>query len=182
MELKVATWSQHLEQPWCRMSMSPCPREWHKRPIHGKRSRNVCDEFFMLTLSNGNIFRVTCPSCGAIHRSSVISLHKGQWCGIFIFSLICVWINGRINNREAGDLRRHCAHYEVSVMYQFCSCLCLVHTLNSLIMNLNLNVRYFENKLSRCKLAEASTNHRPFNIITRQKIYSVSNENCIVFS
>ena len=33
-----------------------------------------------------------------------------------IFSLICVWINGWVNNREAGDFRRYRAHYEVIVM------------------------------------------------------------------
>ena len=29
--------------------------------------------------------------------------------------LICVWINDWVNNREAGDLRRYCAHYDVIV-------------------------------------------------------------------
>ena len=38
--------------------------------------------------------------------------YKGQWRGALIFSLICAWIN----NGEAGDLRRHRAHYEVIVM------------------------------------------------------------------
>ena len=33
-----------------------------------------------------------------------------------MFSLICVWINGWVNNREAGDLRRNCGHYDVNVM------------------------------------------------------------------
>ena len=33
-----------------------------------------------------------------------------------MFSLICVWINGWVNNREAGDLRRYLAHYDVTVM------------------------------------------------------------------
>ena len=33
-----------------------------------------------------------------------------------MFSLICAWINGWVNNREAGDLRRHRAHYDVVVM------------------------------------------------------------------
>ena len=43
--------------------------------------------------------------------------HEGQWRGgALIFSLICVWINGWVNNREAGDLRRYRAHYDVSVM------------------------------------------------------------------
>ena len=52
-----------------------------------------------------------------IHRSPVNSLHKGQWCGALVFSLICVWINGWVNNDEAGDLRRYRAHYDVTVMY-----------------------------------------------------------------
>ena len=42
--------------------------------------------------------------------------HKGQWRGALIFSLIWAWINAWVNNREAGDLRRHRAHYDVIVM------------------------------------------------------------------
>ena len=34
-----------------------------------------------------------------------------------MFSLICAWINGWVNNREAGDLRRHRAHCYVTVMW-----------------------------------------------------------------
>ena len=33
-----------------------------------------------------------------------------------MFSLICAWINRWVNNREAGDLRRDRAHYDVIVM------------------------------------------------------------------
>ena len=33
-----------------------------------------------------------------------------------MFSLICVLINGWVNNRETGDLRRHRGHYDVIVM------------------------------------------------------------------
>ena len=51
-----------------------------------------------------------------IHRSTVNSPHKGQWRGALIFSLICVWINGWINNREAGDLSRYRVHYDDIVM------------------------------------------------------------------
>ena len=54
--------------------------------------------------------------CG-IHRSPVNSPQKGQWRGTLVFSLICVWINGWVNNREAGDLRRYGAHYDVTVMW-----------------------------------------------------------------
>ena len=56
------------------------------------------------------------PFVRGIHRYQVNSPHKGQWRGALMFSLICVWINGWINNREAGDLRRHRGHYDVNVM------------------------------------------------------------------
>ena len=65
---------------------------------------------FMMTSSNGNIIRVTGPLCGEFTGL------EGQWRGASMFSLICVWINGWINNREAGDLRRHRGHYDVNVM------------------------------------------------------------------
>ena len=56
------------------------------------------------------------PFVRGIHRSPVNSPHKGQWRGALIFSLICVWINDWVNNREAGDLRRYRGHYDVIVM------------------------------------------------------------------
>ena len=61
------------------------------------------------------------PFVRGIHRFPVNSPHKGQWRGALIFSLICVRINGWVNNREAGDLRRYRAHYDVSVMVCVCS-------------------------------------------------------------
>ena len=54
--------------------------------------------------------------CAGNHQSPVNSPHKGQWHGVLMFSLICAWINGWVNNREAGDLRRHRTHYDVTVM------------------------------------------------------------------
>ena len=44
------------------------------------------------------------------------STHKGQWRGALMFSFICVWINGWVSNREADDLRRYRAHYDVIVI------------------------------------------------------------------
>ena len=62
-----------------------------------------------------------------IYRSPMSSPHKGQWRGAFMFSLICAWINGSVNNGEAGDFRHHWAHYDVTVMnYHF---LCLPVTM-----------------------------------------------------
>ena len=56
-----------------------------------------------------------CPFVRGIHRSPVNSPHIGQCRGTLIFSLICACINGWIY--EAGDLRRHRAHYDVRVMW-----------------------------------------------------------------
>ena len=52
---------------------------------------------------------------GGIHQSAVDSTHQGQWCGLLMFSLICAWTNGCANNRYYVALRRHCAHYGVTV-------------------------------------------------------------------
>ena len=41
--------------------------------------------------------------------------HRGQCHGALMSYLICAWINGWVNNSEAGDLRRHRAHYDVIV-------------------------------------------------------------------
>ena len=56
------------------------------------------------------------PFVRGIHRSPVNYPHKGQWRGALMFSLINVWINDWVNNREAGDFRRYCAHYDIIVM------------------------------------------------------------------
>ena len=57
------------------------------------------------------------PFVRGIHRSLANFPHKGQWRGALMFSLICVWINDWVNNREAGDLRRYRAHYDVIAMW-----------------------------------------------------------------
>ena len=57
------------------------------------------------------------PFVPGIHRSPGNYPHKGQWRGASIFSLICAWINGWVNNGEAGDLRRHRAHYDVTLIW-----------------------------------------------------------------
>ena len=56
------------------------------------------------------------PFVQGIHRPPVNSPHKGQWRRALMFSLICVSINAWVNNREAGDLRRYRAPYDVTVM------------------------------------------------------------------
>ena len=56
------------------------------------------------------------PFVRGIHRPPVNSPHKGQWRGTLMFSLIYAWINGWVNNCEAGDLIRHVGHYDVILM------------------------------------------------------------------
>ena len=63
------------------------------------------------------------PFVWGIQRPLVNSPHKGQWRGALMFSLICVWINGWINNHEAGNLRRNCTHYDIIVMCRTNKCL-----------------------------------------------------------
>ena len=70
----------------------------------------------MMTSSNRNIFRVTGPLCGEFTGYQWIPRTKASdeelWC--FLWS--APWINGWVNNPEAGDLRRQRAHYDVIVM------------------------------------------------------------------
>ena len=61
---------------------------------------NICYQFIPFSQSGDAYIR---------HRSPVNSPHKGQWTRALMFSLIWAWINGWVNNREAGDLRRHYA-------------------------------------------------------------------------
>ena len=56
------------------------------------------------------------PLVRGLHRPPVNSPHKGQWRRALMYILICAWINRWVNNREASDLRRHLAHYDVILM------------------------------------------------------------------
>ena len=67
----------------------------------------------MMTSSNGSIFGVT-GLC--VENSPVNFPHKGQWRGALVFSLIWACTNGWVKTRNAGDLRRHSAHYGVTVV------------------------------------------------------------------
>ena len=56
------------------------------------------------------------PFVRGINQSPLNSPHKGQWGGALMFSLICAWTNGSVNNRGTGDLRHHCSLYDVTVV------------------------------------------------------------------
>ena len=81
----------------------------------------VCFMILLIHLNHDDVIELKhfpryWPFVRGINRSPVNSPHKGQWRWAFMFSLKCVWINGIINNGEAGDLRRYRAHYDVTVM------------------------------------------------------------------
>ena len=80
------------------------------------------------------------PFVWGIQRSSVNSLHKGQWREALMCSLICAWINGWVYNDEAGDLKCHCAHYDITVMWN----LTQKHCFGGLFMALSF-IRYLIN-------------------------------------
>ena len=91
-------------------------------PRRGWRdSSGSCHQVHMTELHlwrtiHDDVIKWNWPFVRGIHRSPVNSPHKGQWRGALMFSLICAWINGWVNNREAGDLRRHRAYCDVTVM------------------------------------------------------------------
>ena len=76
----------------------------------------------MMTSSNGNIIRVTGPLCGEFTGPDEFPTQR-LVTRSFDVSLICARIKDWINSREAGDLRRHCGHYDVIVMGESDMCL-----------------------------------------------------------
>ena len=104
----------------------------HKGPV--TRKMFPCDDVFMWPMTQQRTsneerlsmawpwwrhrmetFSTLLPLKG-INRSPVNSPHKGQWRRAVMFSLIWAWTNSWASIRDAGDLRRHRAHYDLTVM------------------------------------------------------------------
>ena len=77
---------------------------------------NVNSNRPMMTSSNRNIFRVTVPLCGDLTGQRWIPLTKASDAELWCVLWPAPEKNGGVNNRDAGDLRRHLAHYDVSIM------------------------------------------------------------------
>ena len=60
-----------------------------------------------------------------------------------MFSLICAWINGWVNNRKAGDLRRHRAG-----LWRHCNAKCRICDVSIALITVQLQSRghYYSNK------------------------------------
>ena len=72
------------------------------------------NSFNMMTSTNGNIFRITGPSCGEF--TSEFPSQRPVTQSFDVFFDIHAWTNGWVNNWDADDWRRHRAHYDVTVM------------------------------------------------------------------
>ena len=73
----------------------------------------------MMTSSNGNIFRVTVHLCREFTGDRWIPRTRTSDAELWCFLCSAHWINGWANTREAGDLRRRHAHYDVIVMCSY---------------------------------------------------------------
>ena len=81
----------------------------------GEKSWGVKQIWIMMTSSNGNIFRVTGPLCGEFTGPGEFLTQRPVTRSFDVFFDLRL-NKGWVNNREAGDLRRHCGHYDVNVM------------------------------------------------------------------
>ena len=99
--LRSSIWNQlykNADLPWHMTSHS----QLHQAPPWWRHQMETVSALLALCAGNSPV--------------PVNSPLKGQCRGALMFSLICVWINGWVNNREAGDLRRRRGHYDVIVM------------------------------------------------------------------
>ena len=112
------------------------------------------------------------PFVRGFHRPPVNSPHKGQWRGAFIFSLICAWIDGWVNNREASDLRRHRAHYDVTVMNTKHICL---HILWDILYNCTCSST--DRSCYKLRISSDYCNNFLFEIFTLKTIVKWTNFN-----
>ena len=102
--------------------------------------------------SNGNIFQVT----GPLSREFTSEFPSQRAVTRSFDSLICAWTNGWVSNREAGDLGRRWAHYDVIVMkgigglfhFPYSSVRQSHDVITIAIKHLFLNTEIWHNKLS----------------------------------
>ena len=105
----------HIEIPVNRQRFSSVASDLLAAVLRANRmpGLKVCSSWWRHQMGTFSAWLALCAGNSSV---PVNSPHKGQRRGALMFSLICAWVNGCVNNREAGDLRRHCAHYDVIVM------------------------------------------------------------------
>ena len=114
--ITVLTWIYPAQTPEYSGFNLPPLLSWPPDGVHGVTrapfANSMPDIFYHDDVIKWKHFPRYWPFVRGIHWSLVNFLHKGQWRGALMF-FFCVWINGWANNREAGDLRRYHAHYDV---------------------------------------------------------------------
>ena len=103
---------------------NPCCEQWLNLRIHG----HIRDKTMMT--SSKEAFAALLALCEGNQLATGGSPHKGQWRWILMFSLKCAWTNGWVNSRDAGDLRRHRAHYDA---FDFIGCDLILASVKSII-------------------------------------------------
>ena len=99
---------------WCWLMIYRGPT-WHGTECSTVTTQTTC---FMMTSSNGNIFRVTGHLCGEFAGHRWIHHTKASDAELWCILWSAPWINGRVKNCEAGDLRRHRTRNHVTIMSQ----------------------------------------------------------------
>ena len=122
--LVVRCGSAYLGQHWftCPMALNHYLNRY-RIAISDVCKRNLIRRVILPTMktsSNEVVFRVTDHLWGEFTRHRWFPRTNGQWSGSLMFPLIGTWINGWLSNREAGDLRRHRAHYDFTVITEYC--------------------------------------------------------------
>ena len=93
----------------------------HIKSVHCCRKQCSFENVFELSEPYDDVIKwkhlpIYWPFVRGIARSAMKSPHKGQWRDALMISLIFAWTNGWVNNRVAGDMRRHRAHYDVTLL------------------------------------------------------------------
>ena len=115
------------------------------------------DVFFDLRLIKWKHFPRCWVFVRGIHRSPLNSPHKGQWRRALMFSLICDWPTG-VNSLDAGDLRCHRAHYDLTVMsVHHWHGVTGQHSVNSFLLTTCLTeMLHILTKIMQCNIAQSS--------------------------
>ena len=107
-----------------------------KSGLHQDLNQEVAignDKFYLIMITSLKKihFPHNWPFVRELHRSPVNSPYKGQLRAALMSSLICIGIDSWVNNRKAGDSRRHRAHYDATVMYSRSARLTYVYPLGN---------------------------------------------------
>ena len=111
--LRQSKWQMTMiHQMFTRLKLTYMVTQCYERPFHNtvQRSHSSGSHIGAWWHHQMETFSALLALC------ALNSPHKGQWRGALVFSLICAWTNGWVNNRDAADLGRHRSHYDVTVM------------------------------------------------------------------